>query len=98
MTQTCSSRHWVKRDGATSEVHATMAVTEVGGAFLVLNAPKLPGCSQAIARAMLLAERAHRPNEHTVSTCLRDKWSTAAIECVGQALDLDAVRGCLERR
>jgi hypothetical protein len=84
----------VTRDGARTETHATMGVIELDGAFLVVNAPKIQGCSLAIARIMLLEAR-KGSSSFVYSRCEREKWSADQISCVANAVLLDDIDRCL---
>jgi hypothetical protein len=87
----------VTRDGGTEEVTSKTTVTEVNGAFLVLNAPQLGGCSGAVARAMLIGERdGRKASKYDVARCRREQWTPAQIDCMSNAILSENLDRCLD--
>lgn len=84
----------VERAGTTYAQTATTTILEIDGNYFMVNAPKMPGCDAAVARAMLLADRGHSDRELDVATCIKEKWSQARIDCTAKALVMQDVDVC----
>jgi hypothetical protein len=88
----------VTRAGTTYDQPATSQVIEVDGKFFVVNAPKMPGCSAAIARVQVIAERDHDTRNLDVDTCVTQHWSQTSIDCMSHALMMSDVDACIAKR
>ncbi|MEO7730854.1 MAG: hypothetical protein ABIY55_07785 [Kofleriaceae bacterium] len=84
----------VTRASQTYTQAGAQVVLEVDGHFVVVNVPNLPGCSTAVARVALLAERAHDDRDLGVDTCITEKWPDARIACLSHALTLGEADAC----
>jgi ketosteroid isomerase-like protein len=82
---------------------ARITVAEVDGRFYVMNAPKLGGCDDAVARIALVAGRdtgaaelAKKLEVPLVAACSDDTWPAKVLECTSHALGVRDLHSCFD--